>query len=313
MKNFSLKNLVSELPSKDKILIIGLGFDTRCLNIANTLNDSVSKIIGLVNLHSISETSDNLDKFNRYENSIVIGNEPISTMGLLDNLNKEINDISNELLVDITSMSREMLLSLLAFLDEKRLISRTIFLNNCAESYGDWLSQGVLEVRSVLGYSGVLYPSRKLHLVILAGFEEERVMSIIEQFEPNKITIGYGDGNSVVNEELEEKNIGYFRSIKMKLLNKLGYSESKIAEFDFSSTDPALVKLALEEVLGSDSEDYNIIVSPLNTKISSLGVGLYALEHNEVQICYAEAEIYNYPDYATASDIVQVFSVEKLL
>lgn len=309
MKNFSLKNLVSELPSKDKILIIGLGFDTRCLNIANALNDSVSKIIGLVNLHSINETSDNLDNFNKYENSIVIGNEPISTMGLLDNLDKEINDINNDLLVDITSMSREMLLSLLAYLNAKLLIDRTTFLNNCAESYGDWLSKGVLEVRSILGYSGVLYPSRKLHLVILAGFEEERVVSIIEQFEPNKITIGYGDGNPIVNEELEEKNIGYFKSIKMNLLDRLGYSESNVTEFDFSSTDPALVKLALEEVLGNDFENYNIIISPLNTKISSLGVGLYALEHNEVQICYAEAEIYNYPNYAIASDIVQVFSI----
>lgn len=313
MKNFSLKNLVSELPSKDNILIIGLGFDTRCLNIANALNDSVNKTIGLVNLHSINETLDNLDKFNKYENSIVIGNEPISTMGLLDNLDKEISDINNDLLVDITSMSREMLLSLLAFLDEKFLISRTIFLNNCAESYGDWLSKGVLEVRSVLGYSGVLYPSRKLHLVILAGFEEERVMSIIEQFEPNKITIGYGDGNSVIDEALEKTNIGNFRTIKRALLERLGYSESNINEFDFSSTDPASVKLTLEEILGSSFDDHNIIISPLNTKISSLGVGLYALEHNEVQICYAEAEIYNYPNYATASDIVQVFSVEKSL
>lgn len=309
MKNFSLQNLVSELPSKDKILIIGLGFDTRCLNIANALNDSVSKIIGLVNLHSINETSDNLDKFNEYENSIVIGDELINTMGLLDNLDKEVNDINNDLLVDITSMSREMLLSLLAYLNAKLLIQRTTFLNNCAESYGDWLSKGVLEVRSILGYSGVLYPSRKLHLVILAGFEEERVVSIIEQFEPNKITIGYGDGNPIVNEELGEKNISYFRSIKMNLLDRLGYSELNVTEFDFSSTDPALVKLALEEVLGSDFEDYNIIISPLNTKISTLGVGLYALEHNEVQICYAEAEIYNYPNYAIASDIVQVFSI----
>lgn len=313
MKNFSLKNLVSELPSKDKILIIGLGFDTRCLNIANALNDSVSKTIGLVNLHSINETSGNLDKFNKYKNSIVIGNEPISTMGLLDNLDKETNDINNDLLVDITSMSREMLLSLLAFLDEKLLISRTIFLNNCAESYGDWLSKGVLEVRSVLGYSGVLYPSRKLHLVILAGFEEERVMSIIEQFEPNKITIGYGDGNSVIDEALEKTNIGNFRTIKRALLERLGYSETNINEFDFSSTDPASVKLTLEEILGSSFDDHNIVISPLNTKISSLGVGLYALEHNEVQICYAEAEIYNYPNYATASDIVQAFSVEKSL
>lgn len=313
MKNLSLKSLASELHSKDKILIIGLGFDTRCLNIADALNGSVSKTIGLVNLHSISETSNNLDRFNRYRNSRIIGDKPMNTMKLIDDLDEEVSGINEDLLVDITSMSREMLLSLLAYLNSKLLIDRTTFLNNCAESYGDWLSKGVLEVRSILGYSGVLYPSRKLHLVILAGFEEERVISIIEQFEPNKITIGYGDGNPVVNEELEEKNIGYFTSIKMNLLDRLGYSESNIAEFDFSSTDPDLVKLALEEVLGSNFEDYNIIISPLNTKISSLGVGLYALEHNEVQICYAEAEIYNYPNYATASDIVQVFSVEKSL
>lgn len=309
MKNLSLKNLASELHSKDKILIIGLGFDTRCLNIADALNGSVSKTIGLVNLHSISETSNNLDSFNEYKNSKVIGVESINSMGLLDSLDEEISGIDNYLLVDITSMSREMLLSLLAYLNAKHLIDRTTFLNNCAESYGDWLSKGVLEVRSVLGYSGVLYPSKKLHLVILSGFEEERVMSIIEQFEPNKITIGYGDGNAEVNEDLEEKNIGNFRSIKTNLLDRLGYNELDINEFDFSSTDPSLVKITLEEVLENNFSDYNIIISPLNTKISSLGVGLYALEHNEVQICYAEAEIYNYLDYANATDVVQVFSI----
>ncbi|WP_201549817.1 hypothetical protein [Psychrobacter fjordensis] len=309
MENFSLQNLASKLSSEDKILIIGLGFDTRCLNIANALNDSVSKIIGLVNLHSLNETANNLDSFNEYRNSKIIGNKSISSMGLLDSLDEEISGIANDLLVDITSMSREMLLSLLAYLNAKNLTDRTIFLNNCAESYGDWLSKGVLEVRSILGYSGVLYPSRKLHLVILAGFEEERVMSIVRQFEPNKITIGYGDGNSQISRDLKEKNIGNFRSIKNSLLDRLGYSELDISEFDFSSTDPSLVKLTLEEVLENNFNEYNIIISPLNTKISSLGVGLYALEHNEVQICYAEAEIYNYPNYASPSDIVQGFSI----
>lgn len=309
MEKLSLKSLVSELSHKDKILIIGLGFDTRCLNIADALNSSVSKIIGLVNLHSQKETSHNLEEFNKYRNSKIIGNEHITTMILLDSLDEEIGTEKNDFLVDITSMSREMLLSLLAYLNEKDLISKTIFLNNCAKSYGDWLSKGVLEVRSILGYPGVLYPSKKLHLIILAGFEKERVMSIIEQFEPNKITIGYGDGNSEINKNLKEENISNFVAIKKILVDRFGYIDSDISDFDFSSTDPVLVKLTLEEVLKSNFNDYNMIISPLNTKISSLGVGLYALEHNEVQICYAEAEIYNYSNYAAASDIVQVFSM----
>lgn len=309
MKEFSLSNITLELPAHDKILIIGLGFDNRCLNIAKALNDSVSKTIGLVNLHSVNETLANLEEFNQYNNIKVLGDSPINTMSLLDSLNEEINNINYDLLVDITSMSRELLLSLLAYLHKNCLVSRTTFLNNCAENYGEWLSKGVLEIRSILGYSGILYPSRKLHLVILSGFEEERVMSIIEQFEPTKITIGYGHGNPKINEELEGTNIGNFSLIKKNILDKLGYNDSNVSEFNFSSTDPASVKQTLEELLKSNFENYNTIVSPLNTKISTLGVGLYALEHEEVQICYAEAEIYNYSQYATASDIVQAFSI----
>jgi hypothetical protein len=42
----------------------------------------------------------------------------------------------------------------------------------------------------------------------------------------------------------------------------------------------------------------NIVIAPLHTKLSTIGVGLYALEHTEAQVCYAPVEEYNETAYS---------------
>ena len=60
-----------------------------------------------------------------------------------------------------------------------------------------WLSKGISEVRSVMGYPGGFAPSRDTHLIILAGFEDYRALSLIQELEPSLVSIGYGDSSEV--------------------------------------------------------------------------------------------------------------------
>jgi hypothetical protein len=55
------------------------------------------------------------------------------------------------------------------------------------------------------------------------------------------------------------------------------------------------------------SDNYNIVVCPMNTKISTIGVGLAALQNNKIQIAYARAIEYNEAGYSTPSDMTTIF------
>ncbi len=88
-------------------------------------------------------------------------------------------------LIDITTFTHEGLLILFKVLAELlRREDKLEFVYSHAKEYsvGDppdrkWLSKGIREVRSVLGFAGELLPSRRTHLIVLAGFEVERALA----------------------------------------------------------------------------------------------------------------------------------------
>ena len=178
-------------------------------------------------------------------------------------------------------------------------------------SYGDWLTSGVSNIRSVLGFSGILYPSKKLHLIVISGFEVERALQIIQELLPSKVTIGYSPVKDSVDPILADKNKKSALNIQ-KLIRETKESISDVDIVELSCIDPFLLNTQLEELLQShhNSEEFNTIIAPLNTKISTIGAGLFALKHPEIQVCYAEVEQYNH-DYASPSDQVIKFSISS--
>ncbi|NOR60923.1 MAG: hypothetical protein GQ535_00320 [Rhodobacteraceae bacterium] len=74
-------------------------------------------------------------------------------------------------------------------------------------------------------------------------------------------------------------------------------------EFDFSATDPLSIKRVLENRI-KELPHHNIIIAPLNTKLSTLGCGAFGIVNPRVQICYAEVEAYNSSEYSKAGDAI---------
>ena len=46
-----------------------------------------------------------------------------------------------------------------------------------------WLSKGIKEIRTVIGYPGFSDPTKDNHLLILFGFESDRTKRLINEFE----------------------------------------------------------------------------------------------------------------------------------
>jgi hypothetical protein len=55
---------------------------------------------------------------------------------------------------------------------------------------------------------------------------------------------------------------------------------------------------------------HNIVIAPINTKLSTLGAAFFALKNESVQICYAQALLYNVRGYSRQSDYCYVLTPE---
>jgi hypothetical protein len=72
--------------------------------------------------------------------------------------------------------------------------------------------------------------------------------------------------------------------------------------------DPYSTKKSLEDYLKETSE-WNTVICPLNTKLSTVGAALFCIEHQDAQLCYAQPIEYNYNGYASAGDSVTIIEL----
>jgi hypothetical protein len=82
---------------------------------------------------------------------------------------------------------------------------------------------------------------------------------------------------------------------------------TNVLEFTFSCSDPEATRDALRKQVFL-SPGHNILIAPLNTKISTLGAALLALENDAIQLCYATAHHYNEARYSTPGDYCFYFA-----
>ncbi len=137
--------------------------------------------------------------------------------------------------------------------------------------------------------------SRKsTHLVILAGIEHHRAIAAIDAYEPSNISLGMVPLGESVSPAIYERNLQLRDYI-------VRHFDNVTTEFDFSAKSPLAVVTSLKIIVES-RPDQNTIIVPLNTKLSTLGCGVYGLENPDVQLCYAEVEVYNAGKYSSAGD-----------
>ncbi len=211
------------------------------------------------------------------------------------------------LVIDITTFRREELLILLKALSAlpSKTLAETSFVYSIASSMGSWLSNNVRQIRPVIGYPGEVMSRRGTHLVILAGVEQERAISAIDAYEPTHISLGIVPLEDSISLNIHERNV--------ELRNYLvRHFDNVTTEFDFSAKDPSSI-VSMLEVVTAKRPNLNTVIAPLNTKLSTIGCGVFALQHPEVQLCYAEVDVYNASSYSEPGDEVLVVPYRELV
>jgi hypothetical protein len=312
--------LADRLSAAPYRLILGLGFDQRSTEILQALRDAdgLKETIAITNVGwSFSNLSAvNFFQTHMKESGRIIGERCSNVLQLADNLTSEIGNFDREIrtVVDITSMSHELLAILIALLHAHGQLVGTIFCYTSAKQYSFntaesaiWLSKGVNAIRSVLGYPGDQLPSRPLHLVIPMGFEVERAIEVISAYEPAVLSLGIGRRDASISEAHFESNSLFFGRLET-FVNEREIVCETFSKFTFSCIDPIDAKNDIAQHLAG-FPDLNTVICPLNTKISTVGVAVLCLEQPEIQLCYAQPIEYNTDGYATPDKWVTLFTL----
>lgn len=225
-------------------------------------------------------------------------NNPLQTV---DNLLPILESYGSEpklnVVIDITTFTRESLLIVLRLLayflhgeSKLSLVYNTALDYSIGLNLPDkWLSKGINVVRSVLGYPGFSSPINKLHLIVMSGFKDERTAKLIEKYEASIVSIGVGDEAST-HPTFHDGNFTYFQRVCSNL--------QVVDEFTFSLKDPFATKVELQQQIAK-YPDHNVTIAPMNNKISTVGAALVGIADPDIQLCYAQANYYNFDAYST--------------
>lgn len=302
---------------KDRIkrLIVRVSFESRSILIPALLrHDREISISAFVSKRKSDSAHKNRDILHGYwPNAKIISLDTLDAISSTMDIAKLIKEHADkdslmETFIDISSFRREELLALLAILRSLGISRDT----NCQLVYvgaehmaEDWLSRNVIGHRSVVGFPGVISPSRKTKLVVMVGFGEiDRARSIIENYEPSKVLLGMGRQEDSTNNKFYLRNKEFFTD----LVRQFGEEGQN---FEFSVSDPLQTAMDLGKAIDLN-DGTNIIIAPLHSKLSTIGAGLFALRNPIVQICYAPVEEYNEETYSSPGNQIHIIPLTDL-
>lgn len=308
---------LSEFHSCDRhydLLICSASFEGRCLAVASSIDLSridkalVCRYSGYAEL-SVDNNKKLLEVLKNKAMDISFNKD--APLSIYDTLYDAILKCHPQsVIIDISTFTRETILIILMLFKQESF--KDIEVTLCyvpADRYSDctggnntndiWLSKGVNDIRTVLGYAGSFTSLKKTLLIVLVGFEKERAEILINSFEADKLYLGCVPPQESHSEELSAINRENFD----RLVSLVGECNT----FEFSCRYLQQTYDELKKIIDENKDNYNIIISPMNNKLSTLAVANVAFENPDVQVCYASTNQYNTEAYSSPADKVILF------
>jgi hypothetical protein len=316
---FKLRDLRVHIETPLDVFICSASFEDRCKSIPACISsEMVDHVLVCENEELAEYVGENArylaDRFIHKSIHVPLSlSNPIRVAdSMTAGLDRVISTKPQSYLVDITTFTHEALLILLSLLRRRLKSSDKIrFAYTTAKEYSlgaegadKWLSKGIKQIRSVLGYPGDPLPTRQFHLVVLAGFENDRAAQLIDTYEPAIVSLGFGSREQSITNEHFEVNVAFHK--------KLCDIYRDLETFTFSLTDPMQAKVDIAQQIAAKPR-FNVVVAPLNNKISTIGSALIAFENPDIQLCYSQANFYNYENYSSPGDEFYLLDVPGFL
>ena len=324
MKKVVKSDINAEVGKNIDLLICSTSFEDRCLSLIECFElDSVKTVIVFDYENNYDKSEQNLNKIvgllnetTNWQKKKILLNSPIENCDTFISVLEKLH-VNANVLVDVSTFTRENILILIRLLKSKYNELNVNYCYTPSSRYSIseddsleiikqnlWLSKGVDDIRSILGYPGVFSPVKKVLLIILVGFEYERAQILIDNYEPNLLIIGKASKDESITDRLSKINEINFNN----LLN----TNADVETFEFSCKDVTKTKNALMTIYDKYRDEYNIVISPMNNKLSTIAVASFALNHLDVQICYATTNQYNTEGYSQSCDYFYLINSSEI-
>ncbi len=188
--------------------------------------------------------------------------------------------VEKEIIIDFTTMPREILWTILNLLDGSSAVINYVY--SKPEKYnGIWLSRDPGKPRFVYKLGGEAKLGAKTLLLVITGYDAERVEQLVRFFDPHHSLLGIQVGN-------QYNNLGMNMS-KYKQYER--QSSFTLFEMDAYSADHGFA--VIETQLGKYLNDYNIIMSSLGPKPSAIALYRLKIKYPQTSLAYAPSNEYN--------------------
>lgn len=297
------------------LYICSASFENRCLAFTESISkDSINSVAIFYNNDELNCFDNNLQallqQWGEKANSIPVRYKDASNIADVFSVffKKNFSSKRGKILLDCTTFTHEGLLIILKYLNEyKSSYEELNIIYNCAEDYSTntvnvnekWLTKGIKSIKTVLGYPGTSNPSKKNHLIILFGFELDRTIKLIDQMDFDEITLCFGSETDsiktdhyILNKKRHEELLSLYPNAK---------------KLEISLRNPEKTKQILLDYIKDDSN--NIVIAPMNNKISTIGVALATIDNPNIQIIYSKANEYNITGYSRCSSEFILFKI----
>lgn len=320
-KTLPLSEIKNRYVQPVDVFIAFSSFEERCLSVIQNLNlDIINTAYIIVNHDAPSQTHKNFQVMKQLLGETVTEVnvnlfEPLELTDQLISMVYKIIELNQKprLLVDITTFTHEALLIFLAIVKRFLKNAEIEYIYNNAATYASetgtaaerWLSRGIRDVRSVLGYAGDIKPSQDTVLIMMLGYEYERAWRVIDSISPTELIITYNDSHgstTQLNCEAGEKHA--------TLLKELAAYYEKPEQYVLPSNNPFETAKMLMKIHNKIGKGKNVIIVPMNNKLATVGAAIVAYQKKEIQLCYAPAEIYNTSFYSVAGDSCYIFNLD---
>ncbi len=193
---------------------------------------------------------------------------------------------SNELVLNITTMPREVIWIALWVLESRNVKVSCVYYP--PEGYGDWLTKDHGKPRIVYKLGGELSLGVPTKLLVISGYEEQRIRQMIQVYEPTEIMLGYHDGSTTHDSTRQPVQKGDFPDAE--LLN--------LSDFAFDVCAPDWGLSALKSTTEHLFRDANVLMASLGPKVTAISLFQLHRQHANSSLVYIPPHSYS-KDYSS--------------
>jgi hypothetical protein len=199
---------------------------------------------------------------------VIIPNAEVEKWRKLEEFTKEL-DVNDNIFIDITTMPRSIIWTLFFFFKQK--YGQVTVIYHKPESYSDtWLSKDPDIPQLLFKHSGIIEFGKPTTLFVLAGYDEDRVIQLINYYEPQNVIVG---------------------ECNRRESCKYGIAKPEI--FDIDEYDTTWGYDIIETKIKNILETSNLIIASLGPKTGAISVYQCFMKYPQIALAYVPCKEFN--------------------